>query len=295
MDLSSIQIGLAQGAILGWAVLCFSVAYRLLGFADLTVEGSLAFGAGAYAMLLRLGAPLPVCVFIALIAGSAAGALTGIIHAYFKVNQFLAGIIVVAISFSATLRVMKGPNLSLITQPGLLLRFGVSDSSVRQSLALLLVLFCGSGLLICLFRSKLGIALRAVGANHRLADELGLRSQLLIVGGLAFCNLLAALSGVLLADTQGFADVSNGQGVLIISLAALTIGEKLTPSTRFSYPMFVIIAAVVGSITYEVIVAIALRLGLPAADLRLATGLLVLAIVATRMRSGSDPVLGASL
>src|SRR5579864_8072208 len=99
MAWTPIQIGIAQGSVLGWAVLCFSMAYRLLGFADLTVEGSLALGAGTYAILVRQGFPVSQCLLLALLAGSLAGALTGAIHAYFRVNQFLAGIIVVAISF----------------------------------------------------------------------------------------------------------------------------------------------------------------------------------------------------
>ena len=112
--LTPLDIGLAMGLVFAWPVLALALGLRLLSFPDLTVEGSFPLGAAVFAALLRAGAPMSLAAVAAVAAGMTAGALTGFLHARFKVNKFLAGIIVVAISYSLSLRIMDGPNVGLL-------------------------------------------------------------------------------------------------------------------------------------------------------------------------------------
>ena len=128
--------------------------------------------------------------------------------------------------------------------------------------------------------SRPGLRLRAAGANPEYARLLGVHVPMNMVLGLALTNGLAAMGGVLAAMNQGFADVGMGQGVLILALAAMTIGERIVPESRFSYQSYVLLAALVGAIVYQILVSYALRLGLAATDLKLATAVLVLLVIA---------------
>ena len=141
------------------------------------------------------------------------------------------------------------------------------------------VILLGAGL-----SSRQGVRLRTVGSNAEFARSLGMNTSGYLVTGLAATNGLAALGGCMLSTVQGFADVSMGQGVLVLALASMAIGERLLRATRWPAPVFVIAAAVLGSVAYQLAVAYALRLGLPASDLKLVTALLVLVVVVRVVR-----------
>jgi len=138
-------------------------------------------------------------------------------------------------------------------------------------------------ILIKFLSSRAGIRMRAAGSSPIFAESIGLRPGIRLVLGLSFTNALAALSGILISDYQGFADVGSGQGVLILALAALSIGEALIPQRRLAYYTFVVSSAISGSIIYHVVVSAAVRAGLAPTDLRLATGVLVLFVVVVRV------------
>lgn len=279
-----LQIGAIQGLLMAGAVLSFVIAFRLLGFPDLTIEGAVPLGAGVYAVFVHHGVSLGVAAALACMAGAAAGATTAFVSLRFRVNKLLAGIIVVSIIYSLTLRVMSGPNISLLQAPSLFAwsRHLFGDGKAELGILAVLGLFWAlvGGLLVAFFRTRRGIQLRAAGSNPRLSESLGVAHRVAIVAGLAGCNAMAALSGLLLADHQGFADVSLGQGVLILALAAMALGEAIVPDRKLRYSSFVVVAGILGSITYQVIVAYAVRAGLAPTDLRLATGVLVLLVVA---------------
>lgn len=141
----------------------------------------------------------------------------------------------------------------------------------------------GGAALLWALATRRGVRLRVAGSNPEYAKSLGINVPLNMVLGLAITNALAAFSGLLLTMHQGFADISMGQGVLILALAAMTIGERLLPEKRLPFHVFVFLAAVVGSIAYQVLVAYAVRAGLAPTDLKLATAILVLAVVALRV------------
>jgi putative ABC transport system permease protein len=279
---------------MAWAVIALALAFRLFHFPDLTIEGSLPLGAAIYAALYTHQFSWPVAVFAAFLGGALAGSLTAFLHVKFKINKFLAGILVVAICYSICLRVMGGPNIGLIQSSSIFDTLGQWDANIGANfhpvtiafLALLIVI--GIAFLLKSFSSLSGIRLRVAGSNPEYARSLGINVLGKLVVGLAVTNGLAAMSGVLLAMKQGFADVGMGQGILILALAAMTIGERLLPERNLSLQMFVILSAIMGSILYQVLVSYAVRFGLAPTDLKLATAILVLIVLALRMSRNGE-------
>lgn len=291
--LAPLDIGLVMGLLMAWAVLALALGFRLLDFPDLTLEGSLPLGAAVFTVFLKGGSPMFVSVLIAMIAGGLAGALTGYLHVRFRVNKFLAGIIVVAISYSLCLRVMGSSNIGMLQSASIfdyVAPFNNWFSGFHAgTITLLFVLVLVTGVLTLWgLTTRTGLRLRVAGSNPTYAKSLGINVQLNIVAGLAVTNCMAALSGVFLAMHQGFVDVGMGQGVLILALAAMTLGERLLPENQLPFHMFVFIAAVLGSVIYQVLVAYAVRAGLNPTDLKLATAVLVLAVVALRVAKDGD-------
>jgi putative ABC transport system permease protein len=291
-----LDIGLTMGLLLAWAVLALALAFRLLSFPDLTVEGSLPLGAAVFAIFLKNGAPLWSAVVMALVSGAIAGALTAYLHLRFRLNKFLSGIIVVAIAYSLSLRIMGASNIGLL-QSASIFDFveplnGMWGGAFHTGTILLLsVLLLGGVLLLSVgLLSRRGIRLRVTGSNPEYARSLGISVPLNLVCGLALTNALAAVSGVLLSMHQGFADIGMGQGILILALAAMTIGERLLPERNLPFPIFVVAAAILGSIFYQLLVSYAIRLGLAPTDLKMATAVLVLVVVALRF-SGDNELL----
>ena len=296
--LAPLDIGLAMGLVFAWAVLALALAFRLLNFPDLTVEGSFPIGAAVYAVLVRGGASVPLAMGCAFCGGAVAGAMTGFLHVRFQLNKFLAGIIVVAMSYSISLRIMGASNIGLLRQPSLFTCLTPLSEVTwgHFHVGLLLVLgglLAVGGVLIALgLGTRAGTRLRAAGCNPEFARSLGISVPLSFVIGLALTNGLSAFAGTLLAMHQGFADISMGQGTLILALAAMTIGERVVPEKRLPLHVFVIVAAIVGSVVYQLIVAYAVRLGVPATDLKLATAVLVLIIVAFRVSKDGELLSG---
>lgn len=283
--LTPLGIGLTTGLIFAWAVLALALAFRLLDFPDLTVEGSLPMGAAVFAVCVQSEWPVAVAALAGCAAGGLLGLLTGLIHVKLGVNKFLCGIIVVAISYSLSLRVMAGPNIGLLGRGVSLNPFGdaVHGSSMLAGVSFLGGLMAlGTTLVLLGLHTRPGVELRAVGANPDFASAIGLRPGIFIPVGLACTNSMAGLGGVLLADHQGFADVSLGQGGLILALAAMTIGERVVPQRWMRRVAYIVLSALVGSVLYQVLIAFAVRLGVAPADLRLATAVLVLLVIAAR-------------
>ncbi len=282
-----LDTGLLIGLILAWSVIALSVSFRLLNFPDLTIEGSLLIGAAVFTALLELKVSPVYATLSGMLSGALAGGLTGFFHVKYRINKFLAGIIVVAICFTASLRIMGASNIGLINYKTVFDKVEFFDKlipnlHIGSILLLTVMLMLGSLLLYAGLSSKRGIRLRVAGSNPEYARSLGISVPIYLVAGLAFSNSLAALSGILLAMFQGFTDVNMGQGTLIIALAALTIGERLFPKTKVSYHLFILIAAIGGSILYQVLVAVAIRMGLAATDLKMVTAVLVLVVMAMK-------------
>lgn len=296
------------GFILALLSLGVFISFRIFAFPDITVDGSITFGAAVAATLLAHGVNPALASLAAFAAGMLAGACTGTLHTRFKINSLLAGILVMTALYSVNLHVMGRSNVPLLTvntlvtqaeQIGLRLTGGVTsfplagwEVSVRDASVLIAIVFAVvlvSTLLYLFLRTNLGMAMRATGDNVQMIRALGVNDSSMIVFGLAISNGLVALSGALLAQYQGFADVGMGIGMVVWGLASVIIGEALVGGTQVG---FTIIGAVMGSVLFRLMVAVALRWGLSPNDLKLITAVFVfLALIVpqflrkTRLRS----------
>ncbi|MCA9541859.1 MAG: hypothetical protein KC620_23340, partial [Myxococcales bacterium] len=206
------------------------------------------------------------------------------------INRFLAAVIVIAMCYSASFRALGTSNVGLIDLPSIFTAVGDADRAADSPIAwrtLMLLaglLLVGSTLLALALRSRLGLRLRAAGTNPQFADALGIPLTRMLVLGLAATNALAAGCGALLAMYQGFVDVGMGQGVLVLAIAGMALGERLVPHKRLSVLTYVIAAALVGSVAYQLLAAYAMRLDITPTDLKFLTAAFVLVVVAVRRR-----------
>ncbi len=268
------------------------ISFRVLRFTDITVDGSITLGASVAAILLVRGHSPWAATLAATLAGGAAGLVTGVLHTRFKIQELLSGILVMTALYSINLRVMGRSNVPLMNAQSLsdpaarlLTRLAGGDALMIagwrvpvQDLAMLLtvtVIVVGVAVLIRFFlMTHLGTALRATGENPQMVRAQGINNQTMQVFGLFCANALVGLSGALLAQYQGFADVQMGIGMMVWGLASIIIGEALTGRIT---PGLALCGAVMGTILFRLLIAIALRWGLNPNDLKLVTALFVFA------------------
>jgi putative ABC transport system permease protein len=271
--LGAVEIGLVYGLV----ALGVLLSFRVLNFPDLTVDGSFPLGAAVAASAIVAGTDPYLATLFAIGAGALAGLVTALLNVRFKILHLLASILTMIALFSINLRIMGRPNIALLGEPTVLTpfeRLGLSAMLLRPALvgiAVVVVML----LLTRFLASDYGLALRATGANPRMAQAQGIATGRAICVGMALSNALVALAGALFAQSNGFADVTIGTGTIVIGLAALIIGETLIPARRLGA---VVAAAVLGSVLYRLAVAFALNahvLGLEASDLNLVTAALV--------------------
>ena len=284
------------------ALLAFGVylSFRVFNFPDITAEGSITLGAAVTATLLVRGWGPAAATAVGFVGGMAAGASTGLLHTKCRINGLLSGILVMTALYSINLHVMGKSNVPLLSEVTLATKaeqigtkligssndlnvfgwaVGVRDASML--LAVLLFISVLGAMLYLFFRTNLGTAIRATGDNPQMIRALGVSVDSILILGLALSNGLIALSGALLAQYQGFADVQMGIGMVVWGLASVIIGEALVGSARIG---LLISGAVIGSVLFRLLVAIALRWGLNPNDLKLITALFVfVALVAPRL------------
>ncbi|HEY7322429.1 MAG TPA: ABC transporter permease [Candidatus Binatia bacterium] len=301
---------LSLGLILSFLALGVLISFRILRFADITAEGSLPLGAAIAAVLLVQGVDPALATAAAFCGGLVAGSITGILHTKFKIHGLLAGILVMTALYSVNLRVMGRSNVSLISAvtlatyaeragaailggPGLnLLGWEVSTRDAIVFVSVLVAVSVAGLFLYLFFRTDLGTAMRATGENDQMIRALGVNVEYMMIFGLAFSNGLIGIAGALLAQYQGFADVQMGIGMVVLGLASVIIGEGLVGAESLGLS---IAGAVMGSVLFRLLVAIALRWGLDPNDLKLITALFVfLALVAPSFlsRLGKRSLLG---
>jgi putative tryptophan/tyrosine transport system permease protein len=279
------------GLILALLALGIFISFRIFEFPDITAEGSFTFGAATASSLIVAGVnPLLACL-AAFVAGMVAGASTGIIHTRFKINPLLAGILVMTALYSVNLHIMGKSNIPLLNERTLFTwveNMSVSISGPDAKIMLIgwevsvkdlwLMLFCFITIVIfCMilwwfFRTNVGTAMRATGDNAQMIRALGVNTKMLIIIGIALSNGFIALAGAMLAQYQGFADVQMGVGMMVWGLASVIIGEAIINDNSLG---FIITGAVVGSVLFRLLVAIALRWGLNPNDLKIITALFV--------------------
>lgn len=264
------------GLIFGLAAIAVFLSFRVLDFPDLSVDGTFPLGAAISAVLILKGMPPLWTIPIAILGGMLAGAVTGWLHVRLKILRLLASILTMIALYSINLRVMGRPNIPLLKQQTVFTTFQQSEYSVYLMPLVFLGILVVAVLLTRQFLiSQIGLAMRATGANPKMAEAQGVSTGNLTILGMAISNGIVALAGALFAQSQGFADASLGIGVIIFGLAAVIGGEAIIPSRTI---ILALVGCVVGSILYRIAVGLALNadfLGFRAQDLNLITSILV--------------------
>ncbi|MDQ0286923.1 putative ABC transport system permease protein [Desulfofundulus luciae] len=276
----SIWLGsLEQGLLWGAMVLGVYMTFRVLDYPDLTVDGAFTLGAAVTAQYILLGNNPWQAVLGAMICGALAGLITGLLHTGLRVAPLLSGILTMIALYSINLRIMGQANLSLLREQTIF-------TQVREMTLLgpwgpvllgLMVVIVVVGLLYLFLQTELGMSVRATGDNEQMIRSLGVNTNTMKLVGLAIGNALVALSGSLVAQYQGFADIGMGIGMIIAGLASVIIGEALVGNHTLFRSL---LAVIVGSIIYRTVISLVLQLGMPATDLKLLTSLIVVVALA---------------
>lgn len=289
MSLYSLLGALEIGLIFSLVALGVLISFRILNFPDLTVDGSFPLGGAVAATLIAAGHDPFLATACAMLAGGVAGFITGWLNVRLKIMDLLASILMMIALYSINLRVMGAPNIPLISEATVftMLQPAWLPDYVLRPLVLLVVVALAKFGLDWFFSSQYGLALRATGANPRMARAQGIHTGRTTLVGMGISNALVGLAGALFAQTQGGSDISMGIGTIVIGLAAVIIGDSILPARRLALTTF---AAVLGAILYRFVIALALNsdvIGLKAQDLNLVTAVLVtiaLVLPATRKK-----------
>ena len=268
--------GIAQGLIWGLMALGVLITFRLLDVADLTVDGSFTLGAAVTVMLIIAGWPAWLAMLVAVIAGILAGLCTGLLHVKLGIPVILAGILTQFSLYSINLRIMgMAANKALsVDKYNLILSSRNITSSILTSLVIAFVLVC---VFYWYFGTEQGSALRATGSNPAMSRALGIDIGAMKILGLAISNGVVALSGGLMSQYQGFADINMGRGAIVIGLAAVIIGEVLGKAILGKHLNFfgTMSFVVIGGVVYDLVVVLVLWLRLNSNDLKLITAVIV--------------------
>ncbi len=282
--LNSMPSAISQGLIWGIMAIGVYVTYKILDVADLTVDGSLCTGGAMCIIMLVNDKPMWLALLCAILVGMLAGLVTGLFITKFGIPAILAGILTQLALYSVNLHIMgygttsfSKSNLPVSVDKYNLI---VSSRYVRELslrnpiLVVLIFVIIVIAILYWFFGTELGCSIRATGANVNMARAQGINTDKTKVIGLVISNALVTLSGALLAQYQGFADINMGRGAIVIGLAAVIIGEVIFSKIfkNFALKLF---ACVIGAIIYYAVIQFVLKLGLSTDDLKLLTALVV--------------------
>lgn len=265
----------SQGSL--WAIMALGVflTFRVLDIADLSVEGTFPLGAAVAATLIDAGHSVWFAMLIALIAGCIGGTVTALLTTKLKIPALLSGILTMIGLYSVNLMIMGKANVPLLRAETVFTLtedlFGVSSVVATLIVGLIATTVVGV-IMYWFFGTVLGTAIRATGCNPQMARAQGINTNVMVILGLLISNGLVALSGALVAQSNGFADVGMGTGTIVIGLASVIIGEVLFGTRSFKNWL---ISVVLGSVVYRAVIAIVLELGMPPNDLKLFTAVLV--------------------
>ena len=270
MSLSILQGALEQGLIYAIMAVGIFISFRVLNIPDLTVDGTFTLGTSVSAIFAFNGYPM-LGIVVSILAGALAGCVTGFLQTKMKFQPILAGILTMTALYSVNLRIMQKPNLSLFDKKSIFsyAEAFLGDVTNLVVIAFILVLFT---VIIHLFlKTQLGMSLRATGDNEDMVRASSINADAMKIMGLGIANALVALSGAVLAQYQGFADVSGGIGTMVIGLASIIVGEAIFGRKSILRNL---IAVSVGAVLYRFILTVALRIGFEAGDLKLLSAVL---------------------
>lgn len=272
----------AQGLVWGIMAIGVYLTYRILDVADLTVDGSFGTGGAVCVMCLLSGQSVWVSLLAALAAGLLTGFVTGILHTFMGIPAILAGILTQLALYSVNLKIMGKANQSInVDKYDLLISLRwVKELALRNPIAVVtLATAAVIGVLYWFFGTELGRGIRATGSNPQMSRAQGINTNFNLVLGLAVSNGLVALSGALLAQYQGFADVSMGRGVIVIGLAAVIIGEAVFSKLFHNFALK-LLSVSLGAILYYIVIQLVLTLGFDANLLKLLSAMVVAVFLA---------------
>lgn len=282
--LNSMPGAVSQGMIWGIMAIGVYITYKILDIADLTVDGSLCTGAAVCIVLIMLDVPAWISLLVSFIVGLCAGFITGVFHTTFGIPAILSGILTQLALYSINLHIMgwdqasfSRANLPINADKynlALSSRYLRTFSFQNPIIVLLICILALIAILYWFFGTELGSSLRATGANGNMARANGINTNRTKVLALMISNGLVSLSGGLLAQYQGFADINMGRGAIVIGLAAVIIGEVLF-SKVFKNFALLLLSCVFGAIIYYIVIQIVLKLGLSTDDLKLLSAIVV--------------------
>ncbi|MBQ2319928.1 MAG: ABC transporter permease [Lachnospiraceae bacterium] len=266
----------AQGLIWGIMAIGVFLTFKILDFADLTVDGTMGTGGAVTVMLILAGYNPVVAVFIAFLAGMLAGIVTGILHTVFGIPAILSGILTQISLYSINLNIAQGRANQAVSVD--MYNLIVSGRDNPKTIAtVIIILIALIGILYWFFGTEIGFTIRATGCNENMSRAQGINTSVAKVIALAFSNGLVGMAGGLLSQYQGNFDVNMGRGAIVIGLASVIIGEvigeaifgkRLNFSSRLAF-------VAVGSIIYYIVIQFVLWLGLPTIDMKLFSAIVV--------------------
>lgn len=270
--LGSLPGAAAQGIIWGIMAIGVYITYRILDFADLTVDGSFGTGGAVLVMCTINGMNIYLAMVLAFAAGCLAGLATGIFHTVFGIPPILSGILTQLALYSINLDIMGKSNLTLsVDKYNLLVSLRFINKSIVIGLVVMAIIIA---VLYWFFGTELGHSIRATGNNQNMAKANGINTNVNKVIALVISNGIVALSGALLTQYQGFADINMGRGAIVIGLAAVIIGEVIFGKLFKNFALR-LLSAVIGGVIYYIVITFVIAVGLPANDLKLFSALVV--------------------
>lgn len=271
---------LLQGLCFAGIAFGIYISMKIFNIPDITTDGSYTLGGVVTGAMLTHNQPGYIILPAVLLAGGVAGALTGIIHTKLKINALLAGILVMTALYSVNLTILGRSNLPLLNLPTLFSIVNLITDVNQNSLIILIGFVLIVTLLIgYLLKTDFGIVMRATGNSEPMIRALGVNTDRMKITGLALANALTALSGYLIVQLQGFADISMGIGIVIVGLGSVIIAETIINWLRITSVWLSLVLVMAGAVVFQFVLALTLNIGVDANLLKLVTAVFVLLIV----------------
>lgn len=271
---------LLQGLCFSAIALGIYISMKIFNIPDITTDGSYTLGGVVTAVLITNHQPTYIILPAVILAGAVAGALTGIIHTKLKINALLAGILVMTALYSVNLSILGRSNVPLINLPSLFTLINLAGDPNQNTFWILAVFIAVITLMIgYLLKTDFGIAMRATGNSESMIRALGVNTDRMKITGLALANALTALSGCLVAQFQGFADISMGIGVVIVGLGSVIIAETLINWFKITSVWLSLVLVLTGAVIFQLVLALTLSAGVDPKLLKMVTAGFVLLIV----------------
>jgi putative ABC transport system permease protein len=271
---------LLQGLCFSAIALGIYISMKIFNIPDITTDGSYTLGGVVTAVLLTNHQPTYIILPAVILAGATAGAVTGIIHTKLKINALLAGILVMTALYSVNLTILGRSNLPLINLPSLFTIVNVVGDPNQNTFWILAIFVILITFLIgYLLKTDFGIAMRATGNSESMIRSLGVNTDRMKITGLALANALTALSGYLVAQFQGFADISMGIGIVIVGLGSVIIAETLINWFKLTSVWLSLLLVLTGAVIFQLVLAFTLSVGVDPKLLKIVTAGFVLVIV----------------